>query len=99
MDEQKWIKSICGTISHLIEFLGSFVGYWPCWKSHVYKFTLSIVYDNEERYLLLSSVAVSIKKSNQINLRLFDVKKYYDCHKCKCGLQKTTRWTMLLKLT
>src|SRR6218665_1421256 len=31
----------------------------------------------------------------QINLRLFDVKKYHNSHRRKGGLQKTTRWTML----
>ena len=41
-----------------------------------------------------------IIKINQINLRLFDVKKYHDCHRRKGGLQSTTtRWTMLHKLT
>jgi len=34
-------------------------------------------------------------KSNQINLRLLDIKKYHDCHRRKGGLQKATRWTML----
>src|SRR6218665_3041983 len=38
-------------------------------------------------------------KSNQINLCLCDVKKYHDCHRRKGGLQKTTWWTMLHKLT
>jgi len=28
-------------------------------------------------------------KSNQINLRLFDGKKYHDCHRRKSGLQTT----------
>jgi len=36
-------------------------------------------------------------KSNQINVHLFDVKKYHNCHKHKGVLQDTTWWTMLHK--
>jgi len=31
-------------------------------------------------------------RPNQINLRLFDVKRYHDCHRCKSGLQNTDDW-------
>jgi len=40
-----------------------------------------------------------LDKSNQINLRLFDGKKYHNCHRRKGGLQNTTRWTVLQQLT
>ena len=40
---------------------------------------------------------IALNPSNQINLRLFDAKKYHDYHRRKGGLQNrpTTRWTML----
>jgi len=42
---------------------------------------------------------MTINKSNQINLRLFDGQMYHDCHRRKGRLQNTTRWTVLQQLT